>query len=222
MATYNMLANVWENNFLFFNDDYKYNYTYSELEQCFSDLEHAAKLYNIHPTSIFNSYAYHTYFGNFAHGSAYKIINLLKDGSINLTFPYLYILFVVRYKYNVNLHHKDYYNESPLEYCKSYYDPKTPLVNPHLYSNSCFHILLKLVDPSFCIVSKAQSFVRKWLAKRTLVRMKMNVVFTHLLTAPPKSIEFYTFPYFPGGTMYLNAYNDFNNGCIEELMTLLC
>ena len=220
MSHNSMIVNVWENNFQFFNN-HSPNFNFSHLMNCFSHLEYAAQLYNIHPTIIFNSYAYHTYFGNFAHGSSYKIINLLKDGYINLTFPYLHMLFVVRYKYNINLHHRDYYSESPLDFCKSYHDPTTIIYDSNLYSNSSFHILLKLVDPSYCIVSKAQSFIRRWLAKRTVVRMQMNFVFNSLLTAPPKSIEFYTFPNFPGGKIYLDSLNHFNNGCIQELMTLL-
>ena len=203
---YSSLANVWANRFHIFD---KTILTLQDLECTLSYIDTCSyELYNKHPNELFNLVTYDTYYGNFGHGISFKIERMIENGYIIECHPYLYILLLVRYNYNLDLTKIDYYEETALEYIQT----------NNAVKNIQLKILEKILNPSYCIISKAQSFVRRWLAKRNLQKMKLKRVLNNILIAPNQQIEYRLFKHFPGGQEFLNMKGHFENEIIGELM----
>lgn len=206
---YSSIASVWANRFHIFD---KTILRIEEMECILSYIDTCSHyLYNKYPNEIFNLVTYDTYYGNFGHGICYKIQRMIENGFILECHPYLYVLMLVRYNYNLNLMKMDYYEETALE----------NLQNNNALKNTQLNILKKLLDPSYCIISRAQSFVRRWLACRKVQKMKFRNILDHILTAPSQQVEHNVFPNFPGGQDFLKATERFHTASITGLVNLL-
>jgi hypothetical protein len=185
--------------------------TILDIECVFSYIDSTChELYNKSTEMIFNSFDYDTYYGNLAHGICEKVQALLRNGYIYECHPYIHLLFIARYEHNLQLNSLDGYMETPLERAR----------DPHCHGNHVptLRLLEKLVDPSYCIITVAQSFVRRWLAMRRIQRLKLRRVLDHILTAPSQQIECNRFPQFPGGQCYIKAIDDFRDHVVQELV----
>jgi hypothetical protein len=60
-----------------------------------------------------------------------------------------------------------------------------------------------------------QSFIRRYLAKRYIIKLKKQQCLNDILYASPKQIEFYNFNYFPGGNKVLETANRYNKSISE-------
>lgn len=155
-------------------------------------------------TIIYNSYNYNTYFGNFAHGICYKVVNLVNDFEAEQElFPYINCLFGVTNWHHINLKHLDYQRQNPLEvvedfeyYCCSRKDNITSI------QRTALSILAKIVNPDYCIVTKCQSYIRRWLGRRQARRVQLKRVLDEVLYAPFGQVELHSFPCFPGGMKF--------------------
>lgn len=173
--------------------------------QCILDYISSSSMFFFNKPSheTFNLVHYDTYYGNFAHCIRFKLSNMFHDQLFNQCFSYFFILFLVRYNFNLDLNAIDYYGETPLQ--------SLHLSGSSITNTLHFNILNKLLDPSYCIVTVAQSFVRRWLAVRSFQRLKFKYVLEHILLSPPGQIQFSFFPFFPGGQYYLQSFHHFLN-----------
>lgn len=161
-------------------------------------------------TMVYNSYNYNTYFGNFAHGICYKIVDLISDHEAERElFPYINCLFGVTNCHYINLRHLDYYGNTPLEIVKAFEDYCYQKDNITYTQRIALNVLVKIVDPDYCIVTKCQSYIRRWIARRQARRMQLKRVLDELLYAPFGQVELNSFPSFPGGTKF--------HQCIQHL-----
>lgn len=205
------LANIWSNRYHIFD---KCLMDIFDMECAMSYINtESMRIFNCTPEQIYNAFTYDTYYGNLGHGVCEKVKEMLKNGFIKECYPYFYLLFVARYNHNLNLLAVDGWDETP------YNTVQYGL--PGLPEQTSMRILQKLVNPSYCIVTVAQSFVRRWLAIRRVQKLKFRMVLDHILTSPSCQIEFNNFPSFPGGQLYIKASQDFHISSVDELTNLL-
>ena len=171
----------------------------------FESLVQSVYALNKSPTDCFNSCSYDTFFGNFAFGIYVKIASLYSFHRDSLFSSYIYILFIARYKYNVDLSFKNYYNLTPLEEAMN--DNALNILDIHLG----FRLLVRLLNPKYCIVTKCQSVIRRWLCRNIIVHKKFQKCLESILLAPSQQIEFRFFPTFPGGSLYLDTNSKYQN-----------
>lgn len=161
-------------------------------------------------TMIYNSYNYNTYFGNFAHGICYKIVNLVNDFEAERElFPYINCLFGVTNWHRINLNHLDCDRKNPLEVVEDFEDycyyRKDNVTSTQ---RTALSILAKVVNPNYCIVTKCQSYIRRWLGRREARRVQLKRVLEELLYAPFGQVELHSFPSFPGGVKFHKCIQD--------------
>lgn len=183
------LATIWNTHLKLYFNDYI-------LPQQIIQLEHFALFtyargvcYDI--SYLFNSSCYETFYGNFAHGIIHKIQYI--EHIDKLCYTYIYILFRTRYSCALNLNHRNYYQERPIDMIVNYWSTNSTITS----------ILKKLVNPNYCIVSKAQSYIRRWLAMRKIKKMKFQKVLEIIQLSPPFQIEKNMYKTFLGGSDYL-------------------
>ncbi len=70
--------------------------------------------------------------------------------------------------------------------------------------------LLLLLTYGEKIIILQQSYVRRYLAKRRIIKIKKQKVFDTILYAPAGHIEYYTYRFFQGGYAYIQANEKFN------------
>lgn len=220
------IANVWNNEFGFnYNDDEKTPqssfYTSQKLISAFEKVWKFARQYNLCLSDIFNSVNYDTYYGNFAHGICKKIFDILKDDtiSVNVTTPYLNMMFYIVNDGIINLTFRDYFNHTPLEACDFFKDSKIRTYSTE--AQGVIRILRKLLDPDYSIVIVIQKNVRRWLGHRKAHKQKLRVVLKNILYAPAQQIEFHSFRDFPGGSEYLQSYCRFQDNVIADMVQMI-
>jgi len=149
---------------------------------------------------IYNSYNYNTYFGNFAHGICYKIINLINEDFDTEMFPYMNCLFTILHHTNINLYHLDYYRNTPFKTIEDFYT--RCLYHKYDFTQNqqiVLKVLMNVLDPNYCIVTKCQSYIRRWLGCREAKKQRLRKVLRDILYAPDGQVELHCFPTFPGG-----------------------
>ena len=207
--------------------------SYNQLFKVAWNIHYFCEHYKISELSLYNSYNYSTYLGNFAHAMSDKICEIIlnfsdSDNLIELVMPYIHILYLfVMYNY-IDLKQQDYYEHTPLR--SWYFNINVHLeqcaFNPtlNLKENqailSIHNIMKKILDPKYDMLVTAQSYIRRWLARRTVRKLMLRRALDSIMFAPPTQVELCNFPNFPGGQSYHNMSNTFNNAQVDELVNL--
>lgn len=185
----------------------------NEISEVLSYMTNISKNYKTPINTIFNSTNYHTYYGNLSHGIINKILSLINKGYDDELYPYLYLMF-----YLVDMHKLvdittiDYYEETPHDILVNFMVKNDVYEYPQNVTEHQLTILKtlsKILEPTYCIVTCMQKYVRGWLARREYQRMKLRMVLETILCSPSEQVELLSFPAFPGGTIY--------HRCIENL-----
>jgi len=218
------LANIWGRQFSLFIDNFRYFdvylMNYEELEETLKIVHDIARRRKITVQDIFNSSNYNTYYGNFAHGMANKIVTLFRNGCEVEIIPYIQILFQIIVKYKlVDITTYDYYNLTPqyilFEFLANELNCDESLLTPtQLW---CLNTSLKILDPYIyeCIIVDIQKNIRRWLVKRRIRRMKYKTMLESILYAPSQQIENKIFTSFPGGSEYIALNQRFDDVSLE-------
>ncbi len=133
---------------------------------------------------------------------------------LNEKFNYIsqltYFLFLLLLEINNNiLLLPDSRNLTPIQYfSKNFYVYKRRGIDSKniLLYNSLQMVLI--YGKNLVIIQ--QSFIRRYLARRYIIKLKKNICLSNILYSPPKQVEFYNFKYFPGGAKILEKAHEYN------------
>ena len=182
---------------------------------------------------LYNSSNYSIYCGNFANAMSDKVFEIIlnflhSDNLIELVMPYIHILnWFVMYNY-VDMEQEDYYEHPPLN---SWYfninvhlqrlaiDPTITFKDYHTF-HLIHNMMKKILDPEYDMLVTAQSYIRRWLARRTVHKLMFRRALDSIMFAPPTQVELCNFPNFPGGQSYHSMSNTFEQTQLNELVNL--
>lgn len=91
--------------------------------------------------------------------------------------------------------------------------------NKHIYNqkNCKYGSLLTLLTYGTKIIIIQQSYIRRYLARRHVIKIKKKKIFDAILYAPTGYIEYNTFKYFCGGYKYTQVKEQFNTKQIASI-----
>lgn len=154
---------------------------------------------------VFNDYHYNTYYGNFAH----YISTFLLDGPIILKknpkkcYCYLNLLFHLVENDYVCINALDYYDDTPISSLKLYNNN----------NNSIYKIIELILERKLVIIQ--QAYIRRWIARRRVLRIRLKKVLYSITLSPPKQIEFRSFCHFDGGSDYFKFQKSFEKKVVS-------
>ena len=158
-----------------------------------------ALIIKLYGTSHFNAVCYTSYYGTYAHYIPHFI-----QMNTNITREQLgihvHLLFNLANYNLINLSILDYYGQTP-EDCLNFYKDLDCL--------RYWRRTLQLIFTKRLVIIQ-QSYIRRWLACRLVIRKKMKKILLEILLSPPMQIQNFSFTTFNGGVEYYHCFNRFH------------